>query len=88
MTMRAENWISVIERLPSPLITVLAYSRGSGKIYLCCMPNENEYNEHWHICEEQDCICTQPTAPIDFWMPLPSIPLSDCKNGMHFNSKP
>lgn len=71
------EWININDRLPSPKQTVLAYSRGADKFYLCCLPDENEYNEHWHICEEICCICTQPTAPISHWMPLPWVPAKE-----------
>ena len=65
-------------------VTVLGFSKGSGKIYMCMREKQavmdythEDYNEHWVICEEQDCTCTQPTPPIDFWMFLPEPPHVD-----------
>lgn len=66
------EWISVKDRLPDPLIPVLAYD--TQRIYLCYMPIDFQYNEHWNLCTERDCICTGCTGAVTHWIPLPEEP--------------
>lgn len=68
------EWIKVEDRLPEFKRKVLGYSLGSERIYICYREIEDEYNEHWTICEDQDCSCVGCTAPISHWMPLPVQP--------------
>lgn len=70
------EWTSIKNRLPAKNQKVLAHSKGAGRIYICCT-NDEEFNEHWTICEDLDCSCTGCTAPIDYWMPLPEPPKSE-----------
>lgn len=68
------KWIKITEKLPEFDKKVLGYSDGADRIYICYRPYENEYNEHWCICDDVDCACVGCTAPIDYWMPLPEQP--------------
>lgn len=68
------KWIDVKDELPKFNEKVFTYSEGSGRMYICFRRKEEEYNEHWSICEDQDCSCVGCTAPIDYWMPLPNQP--------------
>jgi len=78
------EWISVKKELPSFMEKVLAFSEGANRIYICFRREENEYNEHWVICEDQDCSCTGATGPIDYWMPCPNQPeRSKREDGIH-----
>lgn len=65
------EWINVKDRLPEFETMVLAYD--TQKIYICYRPIENEYNEHWKICDEC-CSCYGATGAIICWMPLPKPP--------------
>lgn len=65
------EWISVKDRLPAEGENVLAYD--TQRIYICYRAKEEEYNEHWVICEE-NCCCTGCTGAITNWMPLPKPP--------------
>jgi hypothetical protein len=69
------KWIKCSERLPKPNEAVLAHD--TQRTYLCFMPEEPEYNEHWVICEECCCSCTGCTGAIVAWMPLPESPLEE-----------
>lgn len=69
-----DKWIDIRDQLPEFDKKVLAYSLGATLTYICFRPEENEYNEHWSICEASDCSCVGCTAPIDYWMPLPTPP--------------
>lgn len=71
------EWISVKDRLPIEFEKVLAYSEGADRVYICFIKKEEEYNEHWTICDDLDCSCTGCTAPIDYWMPLPEAPKNE-----------
>ena len=66
------EWISVKEKLPAFNEKVLAHD--AGKMYICYRIDENEYNEHWVICEDQNCSCVGCTGAIIHWMPLPKLP--------------
>jgi len=68
------EWISIKKELPEFNQIVLAYSEGANKIYICFRRKELVYNEHWSICEDQNCSCVGCTAPIDYWMSLPKQP--------------
>lgn len=67
------EWISVKERLPEKGTPVLACCEG-GRVYICALPQEEEYNEHWCICEDACCSCIGTTGPISHWMNLPGLP--------------
>lgn len=67
------KWISVEDQLPAKGLKVLCYD--SSRIYIAYrFPVEDEYNEHWGICEESDCSCVGCTGAITHWMPLPELP--------------
>ncbi len=61
------EWISVKDEIPPPMKEVLCYD--TQRIYIAYRDEENEYNEHWIICEEC-CSCTGCTGAITHWMPL------------------
>ena len=65
------EWISTKDKLPSFNTKVLAYD--TQRIYIA-FREEFEYNEHWVICEDQDCACVGCTGAIIYWMPLPELP--------------
>lgn len=66
------QWIDVKCKLPDKLIPVLAWD--TQRIYLCYRPVDLEYNEHWTICLESDCVCNGCTGAITHWIPLPNPP--------------
>lgn len=65
------NWISVNDKLPMLNEKVLGFDYQ--RIYICYRKDE-KYNEHWTICEDQDCSCIGCTGAIVYWMPLPKPP--------------
>lgn len=65
------EWISVDDALPEPNQKVLAYD--TQRIYICYRSKEQEYNEHWVICEE-NCSCPGITSAVTHWMLLPEPP--------------
>lgn len=69
------KWIKIEDKIPLYGEKVLAFSEGAKRIYICYRVKENEYNEHWTICEDSDCSCVGCTAPISHWMCLPKYPL-------------
>lgn len=71
---QAMKWNNVRDILPPFDEKVLGYSEGANRIYICFRRKEDEYNEHWAICEEQDCSCVGCTAPISHWISLPLQP--------------
>jgi hypothetical protein len=66
------NWISVKDILPEYDKAVLCFD--TQQIYIAFRPNEEEYNEHWCICEDFCCSCEGCTGAITHWMPLPPHP--------------
>jgi len=66
------EWISVKDKRPEVNTKVLAYD--TGRIYICYRRDEEDYNEHWAICEDQNCSCIGCTGAITRWMPLPKMP--------------
>lgn len=65
----APMWIKCSDRLPEYNISVLAFD--TQKIYIAFRQKEEEYNEHWSICEDDCCSCVGCTGAIVAWMPLP-----------------
>ena len=66
------NWISVENQVPQPNEKVLCFD--TQRIYIAFREHGTIYNEHWTICEEQDCSCVGCTGAITHWMPLPEPP--------------
>jgi len=69
------EWISIESWLPPFHKKVLCWD--TQRIYIAYRRSEEEYNEHWCICEEACCSCNGCTGPITHWMKLPEVP-----NGM------
>lgn len=67
------RWVKCEDRLPDFNIKILAYD--NQRIYIAYRPQEQEYNEHWTVCEENDCDCNGCTGAITHWMPLPPVPI-------------
>lgn len=65
------KWISVEDRLPGFNVKVLAHDTQMS--YIALRKPEEEYNEHWNICENSCCSCNGCTGSIRHWMPLPLI---------------
>lgn len=69
----ARRWISVVDKIPEFNKKVLAYD--TQRIYIAYRALENEYNEHWVIGEQEDCIPYWAiTSAVTHWMPLPKVP--------------
>jgi hypothetical protein len=66
------EWISVKDRLPEFDKLILCHD--TQKTYIAFRHKENEYNEHWQICENSCCLCNGCTGAITHWMPLPESP--------------
>ena len=47
---------------------------GGGRVYIAYRREESKYNEHWSICEDQNCSCIGCTGAISHWMALPEPP--------------
>lgn len=68
------EWIKCSDRLPDKGEKVLCYD--TARIYIAYRYlGDVEYNEHWGICEDQDCSCVGSTGAITHWMPLPTYPI-------------
>ena len=67
-----QPWVSVDDHLPKAGEMVLAWD--TQRIYICHMPDEEEYNEHWIIAPEKADWMWGITGPITHWMPLPKPP--------------
>ena len=67
------EWISVSSLLPPHGQLVLCHD--TQKCYIAFRPVEDEYNEHWTICD-QCCSCPGCTGAITHWMPLPPPPIT------------
>jgi hypothetical protein len=65
------EWIKPSKKLPEINCPVLCYD--TQRIYIAYRREEEEYNEHWTICEE-NCSCYGCTGAITHWMPLPIEP--------------
>ncbi len=66
------GWINVKESRPEFFRPVLAFD--TQRIYIAFRPKEDEYNEHWIVCDDSDCGCNGCTGAITHWMPLPNDP--------------
>ncbi len=66
------EWISVKDRLPEFNEKVFCYD--TQMVYIAFRKVEEEYNEHWCICEDSCCSCVGCTGAITHWIPLPQPP--------------
>jgi hypothetical protein len=66
-------WIRVEDGLPDPEVKVLAYD--TQRIYIAFRRKEEEYNEHWVICQDLDYCEWGITSAVTHWMPYPEKPV-------------
>ena len=68
------KWIDVKDSVPITNKKVLAFD--TYRTYIAYRTEEDgvDYNEHWAVCEDQDCSCLGCTGAITHWMPLPDAP--------------
>lgn len=75
MPIMNNEWISIDDEKPPFLEKVLCWD--TQKIYIAYRPIEDEYNEHWSICEDACCSCNGCTGSVTHWIPLLSPPQDD-----------